>query len=460
MTAININPYMFRVYDIRGIVDKDLTEETVGLIGQSIGTVAQKRGVKKLITARDGRISGPVLLKALINGILSSGCDVIDIGAVTSPMMYFATRVLDTDSGVALTASHNPPEYNGIKVEMNGESFFGDDITLLYKKIAENKLKTGQGKLEGLDIEERYISRIVEDVKLDKPLHVVLDAGNGIAGAFASKLFRNLGCQVTELFCEVDGTFPNHHPDPSIEENLRDLMKAVKENNADIGLAFDGDGDRIGIVTNTGKRITSDRLLMWLAGEILKEEPHGSIVFDLKCSRYLAEEIQKAGGTPIMWKTGHAYIKQKMKETGALLGGEMSGHIYLKHRWYGFDDGLYVGTRICELLTKSDKTLDEIFKVFPEPLITPELIIPIDDAKKFDFIKKFQETAKFPDAQVLKIDGIRADFKDGFGQVRASNTTPILNSRFEGDTEAVIKRIQALFKKELLKVDPTLKIPF
>lgn len=456
----HIDPNIFRAYDIRGLVDKNLTEEVVRLIGQSIGSEALSRREHTITLARDGRLSSPRLSKVLCEGILNSGCHVIDIGAVPTPLLYFATNILETHSGVMLTGSHNPPEYNGIKIVLKGETLFGESIQALYQRITEKNLNTGTGKIQQIDIIERYLDRICSDIKLAKPMRIVIDCGNGIASVVASQLYRRLGCQVTELFCEVDGHFPNHHPDPSSMENLKDLIQAVREQKADIGLAFDGDADRLGVVTNKGNIIFADRLLMLFAGDILSHYFQAKIIYDVKCSKHLHDEIVKHNGQPIMYKTGHSFIQTKIQETNALLGGEMSGHIFFKERWYGFDDGLYAGARLLEILSHQYITADEVFKTFPESVSTPELKIPVDESRKFDLMKEIKQQASFPNAKIHTIDGLRIEFEHGWGLIRPSNTSPYLTLRFEADDETEMHRIQKMFRKELLNIDKNLKIPF
>jgi phosphomannomutase/phosphoglucomutase len=457
---INIDPTIFRAYDIRGIVDKNLTPDVVKIIGQAIGTEAQRRGEATVIIARDGRLSGPQLSQALCDGLLMSGCDVIDIGMVPTPLLYFATNVLNTHSGVMLTGSHNPPNYNGIKIVLNGETLAGESIQALYHSIIQKQVATGSGKVQQTEIIDRYINRICDDIKLEKPLNIIIDCGNGVGGIIAPQLYRRLGCQVTELFCKVDGNFPNHQPDPSVMENLQDLIKAVKAQDADLGLALDGDADRLGLITNTGNIILPDRQLMLFIRDVLSRNFQAQIIYDVKCSRHVYNEIIKHHGNPIMWKTGHSFIKAKMIETGALLGGEMSGHIFFKERWYGFDDGLYTGARLLELLSYQDITVEEVFQTFPQSANTPELRLPVDESKKFELMEKIQQEASFPDAEITTIDGLRADFETGWGLIRPSNTTPYLILRFEADNEKELKKVQNLFRKELLKIDKTLQLPF
>jgi phosphomannomutase/phosphoglucomutase len=458
--AQDIPKNIFRAYDIRGIVGETFTPDNIYTIGLAIGSEAIKRGERTIIIGRDGRLSGPELLKALSAGILSSGCNVINIGEVTTPILYYATNVLDTTSGVMLTGSHNPPNYNGIKVVLQGEALYEMGIYNLHDKIVKKDFVCGEGKEEFKEIIDQYLARIVGDVKLSKKLKIVIDCGNGVGGKVAPKLFKALGCDVIELFCEVDGNFPNHHPDPSEEKNLEDLVQSVLANKADAGLAFDGDADRVGVVTNEGKIISSDRLLMFFAIDLLSRKPNATIVFDVKCTRHLADQITRHEGQPLMMRTGHSYIKAKMKEIKALLAGEFSGHTFIKERWYGFDDGIYTGARLLELLAKSEQSLDQLFAVLPESLHTPELKIPMADDLKFAFMEKLQNRAHFPDAKVTTIDGIRADFADGFGLIRPSNTTPYLILRFEGDTKEALDKIKRVFKSQLQLLNPNLKLPY
>ena len=451
---------IFRAYDIRGIVDETLTENNVYTIGRAIGSEAQARDLQRIVIARDGRISGPTLSKCLAQGLLDSGCDVIDIGAVPTPVLYFATHFLETGSGVMLTGSHNPANYNGLKMMLGGDTLAEEAIQDLYKRINEEQLHDGAGKLTAIDVLPDYISRITADVVLQKPLKIVVDAGNGIAGKVAPQLYRELGCDVIELFCEVDGTFPNHHPDPSKEKNLRDLIAKVKQERADVGLAFDGDGDRLGVVTSDGVVVSADRQLMLYAIDVLKRVPGAPIIFDVKCTRLLAEVIREHGGEPLMWKTGHSLIKAKMKEIPAPLAGEMSGHTFFKERWYGFDDGLYTGARLLEILSQTNKTSEQVFAALPNGISTPEINIDMEDDKKFGFVDRLKQNATFIEGEIFTMDGIRVEFKDGWGLIRCSNTTPCLVLRFEADTDAALARIQKIFKQQMLLVEPDLAIEF
>lgn len=456
----SVDSSIFRAYDIRGIVGDTLTPDSVYTIGLALGSEAQARGEKKMITARDGRLSGPELIAALNRGLQDSGCDVIDIGAVPTPILYFATHILSTTSGVMLTGSHNPADYNGLKMVLGGETLADKAIAGLYQRIQAQQFMRGNGSLQKQDISAEYVTRITRDVKLKRPLKVIVDCGNGIAGTIAPQLLRALGCEVIELFCEVDGHFPNHHPDPSIPENLQDLMIAVKKQQADVGLAFDGDGDRVGVVTDRGEIIWPDRLLMLLAADVLSRNPSAMIIYDVKSSRYLADVIKQHTGQPLMWKTGHSLVKAKLRETGALLAGEMSGHVFFKERWYGFDDGIYTATRLLEILSGDSCTASEIFARFPDSINTPELKLPIADDRKFSFMENFSKRAKFDGATITTIDGLRADFAMGWGLIRPSNTSPYLILRFEADTQENLANIQAIFREQLLAMDNCLALPF
>jgi phosphomannomutase/phosphoglucomutase len=452
---------IFRSYDIRGIVGKTLTEEGVFLIGKAVGSVARERGEKRMAIARDGRHSSPALSQALCEGILSVGCDVIDLGMVPTPLLYYATHTLATHSGVMVTGSHNPPEYNGIKMVVQGTALAEDEIKQLHQRILDGGFTTGQGKCQTFDILESYINNVTERITLMRPLKIVIDAGNGVTGMIAPRLFRALGCEVQELFCEVNGDFPNHHPDPSQVENLQDLIAAVRKEEADIGLAFDGDGDRLGVVTTKGEIIWPDRLLMLFAKALLAEEQHAKIIFDVKCTTHLATLIAAHGGEPIMWKTGHSLIKAKLAETQAALAGEMSGHFFFKHRWYGFDDALYAGARLLEILADEAQDSDAIFAAIPNSVNTPELKVLVAEEEKFQLMAQLIGQANFIDAKdVMTIDGLRVNFAEGWGLVRPSNTTPYLILRFEAINEAMLNNIQALFRTWMLSVKPDLVLPF
>lgn len=451
---------IFKAYDIRGIVDQSLTVETVKLVGQALGSTALEAGVNSMVIGRDGRLSGPRFAEALAEGMLASGIDVIDIGCVPTPVLYFATYELGTGSGVEITGSHNPPQYNGLKMMIDGVTLSGDAIQTIKQRILDKDLKTGAGTLTHIDILDKYIERITSDLKLARPMKVVIDCGNGVAGVAAPQIFKAIGCEITELFCEVDGTFPNHHPDPSQAENLVDLIKAVKDTDSEFGMAFDGDGDRLGIVTKQGDIIWPDRQMILFARDVLSRNPGAEIIYDVKCTRTLPAAIEAAGGKATMWKTGHSFIKAKLKESGAAMAGEMSGHIFFKERWYGFDDGIYAGARLCELLSKMDQTPDEIFAALPDTINTPELRLDFEEGEHYKFIERLQQNADFDKGTVHTMDGLRVDFEAGFGLVRASNTTPMLIMRFEANDEATLKNIQEQFRAVLLKTDPEIELPF
>ncbi len=456
----NINPQIFRAYDIRGVVGETLDEDVVYSIAKSIGTEALAKQQQRVVVARDGRLSGPSLQTALIQGLLDCGCDVIDIGAVPSPVLYFATYFLKTTTGVMLTGSHNPTNFNGLKMMIAGETLTDERITQLYERVQKNELTQGQGKLTTADVIGAYIQRITSEIKLARPLKVVIDCGNGIPGMIAPQLFTALGCEVISLFCDVDGNFPNHHPDPSVPENLQDIIARVKQEQADLGLAFDGDGDRLGVVTETGEIIYPDRQMMLFSEKVLQANPHANIVYDVKCSRFLGETIKKNHGNPIMARTGHSVLKKKMLETNAPLAGELSGHLFFNDRWYGFDDGLYTACRLLEILADENITASELFSRYPVGVTTPEFKINIAENAKFSFMQQFIAKAKFENAELITIDGLRIEFKDGWGLLRVSNTTPCLTARFEADNPASLKRIQADLHQQIAKIDSSLVIPF
>ncbi len=453
-------PSIFRAYDIRGIVGKTLSAEVARQIGQAIGSEAIDRGQQVLIVGRDGRHSGPMLAGALIEGLQAAGVDVIDIGAVPTGVLYFATHHLDTGSGVMVTGSHNPPEYNGFKIMLAGDTLSGDEIQALYQRIVDGRLHQGSGGAQEMDLLSDYIERIADDVQLEEPLKVVVDCGNGIAGAVAPEVLTEVGAEVIPLYCDVDGDFPNHHPDPSVPANLEDLILSVKNLEADLGVAFDGDGDRLGVVTREGDIVFPDRLLMLFARDVLGRHPGATIVYDVKCTKYLAKDILQHTGVPDMYKTGHSFIKQHMKETGALLGGEMSGHFFFKERWYGFDDGIYAAARLLEILAAEGRPAQEVFDELPAAISTPELKIEMQEGENFTFLEQFIRQARFPDGEINTIDGIRVDFADGWGLIRCSNTTPVLVLRFEGVDEAALQRIQNQFREQLLALRPDLELPF
>lgn len=457
-----LSPEIFRAYDIRGIVGETLTVETVTQIGQAIGSEAASRGEQGVIVGRDGRISSPELAEALIAGLRASGRDVIDVGMVPTPVLYFATHFLDANSGVMLTGSHNGPEYNGLKIVLGGDTLAEDAIQGLYDRIVENNLETGQGTLQSVDLNAEYIRRISEDipVALGGAFKIVVDCGNGVAGGLAPQLYRALGHDVVELYCEIDGNFPNHHPDPSQPENLQALIERVKTEQADLGFAFDGDGDRLGVVDSDGKIIWPDRQLMLLAKDVLLRNAGAEIIFDVKCSRYLKAVIEASGGKPLMWKTGHSLIKRKMKETNAPLAGEMSGHIFFKERWYGFDDALYTGARVLEVLMNAKLKPAEVFAELPEGISTPELKVSLVEQAHQPFMQALKAKMAFDGAEIFDIDGVRAEFSDGWGLVRPSNTSPYLVLRFEAETQGALNRIQDEFRNLMLSINPDLQLPF
>jgi phosphomannomutase/phosphoglucomutase len=453
-------PEIFKAYDIRGIVGKTLTPESVLSIGRAIGSEARDRKVAKVVVGRDGRLSGPELSQALMEGICAAGVSVIDIGMVPTPLGYFAAHHLNTGSAVLVTGSHNPPDYNGFKIMLAGETLHSAAITALRRRIVDGRLATGAGRVEKKDVREAYLSRIVSDVKLSRRMKIVVDCGNGVAGAIAPELFRRMGCELVELFCEVDGTFPNHHPDPSKPENLKDVIRALQETDAELGIAFDGDGDRLGVVTKDGEVVYPDRQLMLFAADVLTRNPGAQIIYDVKCSRNLARSIRHQGGKPVMWMTGHALIKAKIKETGAPLAGEMSGHTFFKERWYGFDDGLYAGARLLEIVSRW-KDANWPLKHLPDAVSTPEINLKMREGEPHALIAELQKTARFTDAQeIITIDGLRVEYADGFGLARASNTTPVVVLRFEADSDAALKRIQNDFRRVLRAARPDLLLAF
>jgi phosphomannomutase / phosphoglucomutase len=457
-----ISPGIFKAYDIRGVVDTTLTIEAVRAIGAAVGSTAAERGVTQVVVGRDGRLSGPKLSAALIEGIRSTGIGVIDIGMVPTPVLYFATHLLGTGTGIEITGSHNPPEYNGLKMMIAGDTLHGDGIQALRKRIEQGDLRRadGPGELKQANVVDEYLTRILGDVKLARPMKIAIDCGNGVAGAVAPRLYRSLGCDVVELFCDVDGTFPNHHPDPAHPENLQDLIRCLRETDAELGLAFDGDGDRLGVVTKDGQIIYPDRQIMLFAQDILAHRKGGEIIFDVKCTRQLAPWIRQHGGTPTMWRTGHSLIKAKLKETKAPFAGEMSGHLFFNDRWPGFDDGLYAGARLLEILSRHPDP-SAVLNGLPTAVNTPELHLKTAEGENFALVDRLRAEAKFEGAdEVITIDGVRVEYKDGFGLARASNTTPIVVMRFEGDNEAALQRIQKVFGAEIRKLKPDAQLPF
>lgn len=455
-------PEIFKAYDIRGVVETALTPDAVRQIGHALGSEAHRRKLRAIAVGRDGRLTGPALSAALAEGITTAGIDVIDIGCVPTPLTYFAAYQLGTDSCVSVTGSHNPPEYNGLKMVLGGQTLFGELIQDLRRRLTSADLHTAakKGRVRSAKVVKDYLDRVVSDVKLARPMKVVLDCGNGVAGGVAPELFRRLGCEVIELFCEVDGNFPNHHPDPSKPENLRDVQRVLKETDAEIGLAFDGDGDRLGVVTKDGEIIFPDRQLMLFAADVLTRNPGAQIIYDVKCSRWVAQSIRYQGGEPLMWNTGHAFIKSKLKETGAPLAGEMSGHIFFKERWFGFDDGLYAGARLLEIISRWPDA-NWPLKNLPNAISTPELNIKMNEGEPHALVARLQKSGRFPGArELIRLDGIRAEYADGFGLARASNTTPVVVLRFEADTEMAMQRIKAEFRVALNAAWPGLKTDF
>ena len=457
-------PEIFKAYDIRGIVGKTLTPDAVRDIGQALGSEAVARGQPTIAVGRDGRLSGPELSAALAQGLNSAGIDVLDIGCVPTPLSYFAAYHLGTQSAVSVTGSHNPPDYNGLKMVLGGDTLYGAQIQALRSRIENGDLLTAAkgGTTRRADVRAAYLKRIVADVKLARPMKIVVDCGNGVAGELAPQLFSRMGCQVLPLFCEIDGNFPNHHPDPSKPDNLRDVIRVLRDTDAELGLAFDGDGDRLGVVTKDGEIIYPDRQLMLFAADVLTRNPGAQVIYDVKCSRNLARSIRHQGGIPLMWNTGHALIKAKLRETGAPLAGEMSGHMFFKERWYGFDDGLYAAARLLEIVSRWPDA-NWPLKHLPNALATPELNLKMQEGEPHALIEQLQARSAelFPRASELNfVDGVRAEYSDGFGLARASNTTPVVVLRFEADTAAALTRIKEEFKRALLAANPNLAVDY
>jgi len=455
-----LSPSIFKAYDIRGVIGSTLDAGVARDIGRAFGSAVRAKNENVVVIGRDGRLSGPELAAALAEGLQSVGVDVIDLGVIATPMLYYGTHVLDANSGIMVTGSHNPPDYNGFKMVLAGEAIYGDTIQSLYQTIVDQRFAEGKGSYRTYDIADEYIQRIAGDAKLARPMKIAVDCGNGVAGAFAGQLYRALGCEVIELFCDVDGHFPNHHPDPAHPENLQDLIRCLQETDAEIGLAFDGDGDRLGVVTKDGQIIYPDRQLMLFAKDVLTRHPGEQILYDVKCTRHLAPWITQSGGKPLMWKTGHSLVKAKMRETGAPLGGEMSGHIFFKDRWYGFDDGMYAGARLLELLSR-EQDPSAVLNALPQSASTPELQLKLAEGESFKVIDKLQRDAKFPGAdQVITIDGLRVEYPDGFGLARSSNTTPVIVMRFEAESQKALGRIQAEFKRVIQEAKPDAALPY
>lgn len=465
-----LSPSIFKAYDVRGIVDGDpstvtLTDDAVRGIGAALGLRARAAGIGAIVVGRDGRLSGPRLIAALTDGITSAGVDAIDVGRVPTPVVYFATALTGCGSGVAVTGSHNPPEYNGLKMMLGGATLHGDGIRALYDDIVDPGFAARfaglpRGRVVARDVSADYLGRIVGDVKLARPMKIAVDCGNGVAGELGPELFRRLGCTVDGLYTEIDGTFPNHHPDPAHPENLEDLVRRLRETDAELGLAFDGDGDRLGVVTRSGQIVWPDRQLMLYAQDVLAHRPGGQIIYDVKCTRNLAPWIRRHGGEPLMWRTGHSLIKAKLKETGAPLAGEMSGHVFFNDRWFGFDDGLYTGARLLEILSRHADP-GAVLEALPDATATPELHIRTAEGENLRLIEALQRNARFPGAtEVITIDGVRVEYPDGFGLARASNTTPVVVTRFEADGPEALARIQAAFREAIGRVAPQAKLPF
>jgi phosphomannomutase/phosphoglucomutase len=465
-----ISPSLFKAYDIRGVVDGapatvTLTDAAVRSIGAALGLRAREAGIAAIVVGRDGRLSGPRLIAALTDGITATGTDVIDIGQVPTPVVYFATVLTGCGSGVAVTGSHNPPEYNGLKMMLGGATLYGEGIRALYEAIVAPGFESRsaglrRGSVVQRDVTAEYLAKIVSDVRLARPMKIVMDCGNGVAGGLAPQLFRALGVEVDGLYTEVDGTFPNHHPDPAHPENLQDVIQRLRETDAEIGIAFDGDGDRLGVVTKSGQIIWPDRQLMLYAQDVLAARPGGQVIYDVKCTRNLAPWIRRHGGVPLMWRTGHSLIKAKLKETGAPLAGEMSGHVFFNDRWYGFDDGLYAGARLLEILSRSADP-SAVLEALPDAIATPELQIRTAEGENFRIVRALQEQARFEGVtEVITIDGVRAEYPDGFGLARPSNTTPVVVTRFEADSQAALERIQKAFREAILQVAPGTQLPF
>ncbi len=459
---LSLSAEIFRAYDIRGIVDEAFTAEAVFAIGRAFGQWAMDLGLKQVVVGRDGRLSGPRLISIVRQALMAAGVEVIDVGLVPTPVLYYAAQAYGTGTGIMLTGSHNPPEYNGMKLMLAGKTLAAEGLQALKERTWAGRtlVPAAGGSLVHRDIKPDYQQRLLQEIQLKRPLKVVVDAGSGAAAMVVPAVLEALGCTVIPLFCEVDGHFPHHHPDPSQPQNLEALIACVRLEKADIGLAFDGDGDRLGVVTETGQIIWPDRQMMLFAQDVLSRHPGAKIVYDVKCSRHLATVIRAAGGVPVMTKTGHSLIKAKMQETGALLGGEMSGHIFFKERWYGFDDACYAAARLLECIAAQEKTVSQVFAALPDALSTPELQIPLADDQKFAFMEALIAQASFPGAESITLDGLRLEFAQGWGLVRVSNTTPNLVCRFEAETAEALAAIQAVLKAEMLKIAPGMLCPF
>ena len=456
LDKIDLDPGIFRAYDIRGITRSNLTEDVCYWIGRAFAAEARSQNQQAAAIGRDGRLSSPGIALALGQGLVDGGMSVTDIGQIPTPVLYYATHALKTGTGIMITGSHNPPEYNGLKMMIGGTTLAEDLIQALYRRLQDSTLSTGKGALGYADLGADYVEAALNTTKLDRPLKVAVDCGNGVAGELGPKLISALGCEVIPLFCEIDGNFPNHHPDPAEPENLQDLINAVQQQSADVGLAFDGDGDRLGVVTPKGEIIWPDKMMMLFAQDIIARNPQTPVIFDVKCSTHLERVITEAGGNPIMWKTGHSHIKAKIKQTQAALAGEFSGHICFGERWYGFDDALYTAARLLELLSQTELDVDAVFAQYPTTYSTPEIKIHTTETRKFEVMDELASNGDFADGRMTTIDGIRVDFDDRWGLIRPSNTSPVLSLRFEADSAAALERVQDEFQTQLSNVDATL----
>ena len=456
LDKIDLDPGIFRAYDIRGITRSNLTDDVCYWIGRAFAAEARSQNQQAAAIGRDGRLSSPGIALALGQGLVDGGMSVTDIGQVPTPVLYYATHALKTGTGIMITGSHNPPEYNGLKMMIGGTTLAEDLIQVLYRRLQDSTLSTGKGALGYADLGADYVEAALNTTKLDRPLKVAVDCGNGVAGELGPKLISALGCEVIPLFCEIDGNFPNHHPDPAEPENLQDLITAVQQQSADVGLAFDGDGDRLGVVTPKGEIIWPDKMMMLFAQDIIARNPQTPVIFDVKCSTHLERVITEAGGNPIMWKTGHSHIKAKIKQTQAALAGEFSGHICFGERWYGFDDALYTAARLLELLSQTELDVDAVFAQYPTTYSTPEIKIHTTETRKFEVMDELASSGDFADGRMTTIDGIRVDFDDRWGLIRPSNTSPVLSLRFEADSAAALERVQDEFQAQLSKVDANL----
>jgi len=453
---MKVNSEIFRAYDIRGIFERELSKDLIFKIGQAVGSQVLDENSKQIYVGRDGRISGKEVSDRFIEGILATGCDVIFIGLVHTPLLYFATFEGVTKNGVMITGSHNPKEYNGFKIVINNSSLKEDDIQNLKLKIEQSDFKVGSGKLSKESFNETYVKKISTKINIKNKLKIVLDCGNGSGGVLGPEILRNYSSELIELFCEVDGNFPNHHPDPSEPKNLSKLIETVKKENADLGIAFDGDGDRLGVIDSEGEMIFPDRYLALMAEDILRKNKSGKIVFDVKCSKQLEQIIRRNNGIPIMTKTGHSFIKSEIARTDAILGGEMSGHIFYNDNWYGFDDGIFASLRLLEILSTQNISTHEVFKKIPKMFSTPEIKISIIDAEKFRVVEELKNNFKPEGYNSILLDGLRLEEEDSWGLIRASNTTPALVLRFEANTEKKLMQIKELFQNALLKIDDKL----